>query len=213
MRAVVVWLIVAAAGCGSARLAPASARAQRGPAADRPVQRVVALGATCGSLQLHDVNPGDSSAPLEIEECQPTALVAADQTIRSALDFAGYHVIDAEQVNAVTARLHEVEVRRGLLGTRTARTDGVTFSDATPAEQAGILKELHADGVLTTRVWIGAGVGVSSRRTVAVQVRLATSADRTLVWARRCEIEVGVEQDPSAMQRAAQCAVAEAKTR
>jgi len=206
VRASLGWLALALAGCGSATLTPALTRARSGPAADQPIRRVVAMEATCGSLELHVVQPSSPSVRLEVLECGRDALAGADQSIRSALDFAGYGVIDAERVNAVAARRRELEERHGLLSTRTARTTGVTFADATPAEQADILKALGADGVLTTRVWIGAGTGFSSRRSVSVQLRLATAADRTLVWARRCEIEVGIEPDQSAIQRAARCA-------
>jgi hypothetical protein len=205
-RASIALLVLELAGCGSARLSATVTRSQWGPAAAGPVRRVVALGASCGSLQLHLVEPASSTTTLEVQECARDALTGTDQTIRSALDFAGYEVIDAEQVNAVTARRREVAVRHGIMVTRTTRTTGATFVDATPAEQTEILKELRADGMLAARVWIGAGVGFSSRRTVSVQLRLTTSTDRALVWARRCEIEVGVEQDPSAMQRAARCA-------
>jgi hypothetical protein len=199
--------------CGSAQLAPALTRAQQGPAAARTVRRVVALGATCGSLTLHLIERAAAPTTLEVRDCEPTALTATDQTIRSALDFAGYQVIDAEQVNAITARRHEVERRRDLLTTRSTRTEGETFPDATPVEQAEILRDLRADGVVTTRVWIGAGVGLSERRTVSVQMRLTAAPDRALVWARRCELEVGVERDPAAMQRAARCAAEGARAR
>jgi len=221
-RILIASLALEVAGCGSSRLAPALIRARSGPAAAQPIRRVVALGATCGSLDLHVVEPSSpsarpsptsSSSPLEVLECGRDALAAADQAIRSALDFAGYGVIDAERVNAVAGRRREIEERHGILASRTTWTTGATFADATPAEQADILKALGAEGVLTTRVWIGAGTGFSARRSVSVQLRLATATDRTLVWARRCEIEVGIEQDPSAMQRAARCAAEGARPR
>ena len=212
-RGAIALLVIGLAACGSAKLTPALTRAQQGPAAARTVRRIVALGATCGSLTLHLVEPAAAPATLEVRECEPAALTATDQTIRSALDFAGYQVIDAEQVNAVTARRHDVEERHDILVRRTTRTEGETFPDATPAEQAEILKDLRADGVLTTRVWIGAGVGLSTRRTVSVQLRLTAGADHALVWARRCEIEIGFEQDPSAMQRTARCAAEGARAR
>jgi len=200
-------LALGAGGCTSAELAAPQVHARIGPAAAQRVKRVVALPATCGSLALHMVRDATDHATWEVDECSRAALEGIDQAVRAALDFAGYEVIDAERVNATTAQRHEAEQRNGRGdGERTSQTVGATFNDATPFEQAEILQELGADGVLNTRIWIGADVGMSGRRTVAVQVRLVASRDRALVWARRCELEVGAGRDPLAMERAARCA-------
>lgn len=212
--AALATLALGAGGCTSAELAGPQVRARIGPAAALPIKRIVALPATCGSLALHMVPSATGQPTREVAECPRAALEGIDQAVRAALDFAGYEVIDAERVNAITAQRHEVEQYSGRGdGAHTSQTAGATFDDATPFEQAEILQELEVDGVLNTRIWIGADVGMSGRRTVAVQVRLVASRDRALVWARRCELEVGAARDPLAMERAARCAAEGARPR
>jgi hypothetical protein len=63
-------------------------------------------------------------------------------------------------------------------------TTGARFTDATPFEQRDILRERRADGVLSTRISIGADLGIGQRRTAIVQLRLL-AFDGTLAWARR----------------------------
>jgi hypothetical protein len=142
-------------------------------------------------------------------------MAAIDNAIRSRLEFHGFNVIDADKVNAVTATRREVEERRGFLRTATAETTGARFLDATPFEQREILRELGADGVLTTRISIGAGLGAGQRRTIVVQLQLLAAADGALAWARRCELEVGglLATDELAMVSGARCAVEGASVR
>ena len=199
-------MLATACATSSSELAAPRVLVRSGPAATRPIHRVVALPATCGSLQLERMDHLGGEPTFEVAECSPAALAGIDQAIRAAIDFAGLEVIDAERVNAVTATRQDVERRHALVASTTTETHGALFEDATPFEQAEILHELHADGVLNTRIWIGAGVGMSSRRTVAVQIRIVGATDHALAWARRCELEVGLVTDPVAIERAARCA-------
>lgn len=204
--------LVLATACSSSELAAPLIRARMGPAAQRPLHRVVARPASCGTLSSIAIpNAGDPQhSHWETRAmCSADAMTATDVAIRSILEFGGFEIIDSERVNAVTATRHEVEERKAFYTTKTTEQEGARFEDATPFEQADILRELGAEGVLTTRIWIGADVGFGQRRTVAVQVRLVAISDGALVWARRCEFEVGglVATDDVAMERGARCAI------
>lgn len=204
-RALLALLVV---GCTSAELAPPVYSAQRGPAADRHVKRIVALPATCGALSQTAVKTADGNMMAVPAKCPDQALASVNQMIRSQLDFLGMQVIDSDKVNAVTASRHEVEIRSKYQTTNTAEVHGSLFDDATPKEQADILRELGADGVLSTRVFIGAGIGFAARRTVVVQVRLRTADNGTLIWAHRCAVEIGgIDFDIDGIQDAARCAM------
>jgi hypothetical protein len=204
---VLLMTLLMSVACTSAQLAPPVLRTRKGPGDPRAVKRVVALPATCGALSLERVETADPHAPLFLpRKCPEQALKGVDQAIRSALDFQGLVVIDSERVNAVSATRHEVEVRRGYSATVRTEQQASMFEDATPLEQVEILRELRADGLLNTRIFIGAGMGLSARRTVTVQVRLRT-VDGALVWARRCDVEVGLTMDQAAIEQAAKCAI------
>jgi len=198
-------------GCSSVELAPPVIRARMGPAAERSVRRVVALPATCGALTQIRIETADPAHPIweTRAACPAITMAAIDTAIRSSLEFGGFEIIDSERVNAVTATRHEVEQRTSHYATKTTEQVGARFEDATPFEQTEILRELRADGVLNTRIWVGAGVGAGQRRVIAVQIRLLSTTDGALVWARRCELEVGglIVTDEVAMERGARCAV------
>jgi hypothetical protein len=197
--------------CTSAELAPPAVRLRTGPAAARPMRRVIALPATCGSLTVVPIETEDSPHPRweTRATCPADAMASIDDLIRSGLELRGFRIIDADKVNAVTATRREIQERRGFLQTTTTVTVSSLFVDATPFEQRDILRELGAEGVLTARIAIGAGLGIGQRRTVIVQLRL-TAADGTLAWARRCELEVAgllVASDELAMDRGARCVI------
>jgi hypothetical protein len=204
------WLLLLV-GCTSAELAPPVYSAHRGPAADRVVRKIVALPATCGALSQTGAKAADGSIIAVPAKCPNKALASVNQMIRSQLDFLGMQVLDSDKVNAVTASRHEVEVRKKFDTTITAEWQGSLFDDATPKEQADILRELGADAVLSTRVFIGAGIGFAARRTVVVQVRLRTADNGTLIWAHRCAVEIGgIDFDIDGIQDAARCAMGKA---
>ncbi|MEO8703885.1 MAG: hypothetical protein ABI867_27800 [Kofleriaceae bacterium] len=202
------WMIVLA-GCSSAELAPPVLRARSGPAIDRAVHRVLAVPASCGTLSLVRVDTADPDRPTfqTRAACPPDALHAIDIAVRSSLEFGGFQIIDSEQLNAVTASRLQIErTTDGGPSSVETHTDGARFEDATPFQQTAILADLRAEGLLTIRISVGAPVGFSQRRTVAVQAQLL-ALDRALVWARRCELEVsGFTTDEVAMERAARCA-------
>lgn len=218
LRLVALAAASALPACPGAELAPPVLRVRAGPAAERVVRRVVALPGSCGTLTDIRVPTGDPETPYVWERrvaCPANTMTAIDNAIRSSLEFGGFDIIDADKVNAVTATRREIEERRGFLHRTTTETEGATFLDATPFEQLEILRELAADGVLTTRVSVGAGVGAGQRRTVVVQLRLVAAADGALAWSRRCELEVGglFTTDELAMERAARCAIEGAAAR
>jgi len=211
VRLVALALALALAGCTPmVEPQPPIQHMRIGPAGGRPLRTLVALPASCGALTYAPVDTRDPSSPgFELPaECSAAALAAVDVAIRSTLALGGYDVVDSERINLVTAERHEQEQRSAWSATRTIDQRGARFEDATPIEQARVLGELHADGVVTIRVWIGAQVGFAGRRAVVVQVRLL-ARDGALAWARRCEIEVAgvLARDPVAMERAARCAI------
>jgi hypothetical protein len=216
---------LALSACASAELAAPVLRARTGPAAERPVRRVVATPSTCGTLGLSIIGAGPHAQVQQHVRCTATAMRAVDQLVRANLELGGFSVIDAEKVNAVTAARREVQLRRqhltvqerpGLVLARDGaeavttevETQGARFEDATPREQQEMISELGAQGVLATRITIGAGVGIGMRRLATVQLQLVEMPARALVWARRCELEVGglFISDELAMERAARCA-------
>jgi hypothetical protein len=219
--------VLCVAACASVDLAPVQIRATPGTASGRGLKRIVALPATCGTMQ--EPWPNVPNTPPRDEDktkpnanyhydhatalCSVESLAGVDQIVRSSLDFHGYEVIDAEGLNAISATRHEVVDRNETIvrvrhetGGRMIETRGALFEDATPREQAAILRELHADAVLVTRVWYGTGSGIGNRHDLIVQIRLATTPDRTLVWARRCVQEVGLIGDAIGLERATRCA-------
>ena len=218
--AVALAIALAIPACASEELALPELHVHLGPARARVLHRVVALPASCGStvLEAPAGAPPPTATPAPVTGsaamaadvaaalCSPDALLGVDQAVRSALDFAGYEVVDAEQLNAVTASRHEIVERHALQERRTIETRGALFEDATPREQAQILAELGADALLSTRVWFGTGVGAANRHHVTVQVALTASSDDALVWARRCSLEIAVLGDAAAVERAARCA-------
>lgn len=213
-RSVVIFGLLATASCTSVELAPPRLTARNGAASRRTIRRVVALPTTCGGL----INPALPSNQPNVDpayipgRCPEQALKGADQAIRSSLDFQGYSVIDSEKVNAVTASRHEIEVRSSFSTSKTIEQHGALFEDATPNEQNDILRELGADGILNTRVFVGSSMGLGMRRTVVVQIRLRAVEDGALAWARRCELEVGgLITDAVAIEQGAKCAIEGAK--
>lgn len=203
----------ATAACSSVELAAPVVRGRVGPAAERPVRSIVALAASCGTLSMVRV-PINASDGMWVQQaaCSADALGAVDQKVRSSLELGGFSVIDSERVNAITGTRREVQERRQYYGSVRSSSEieqrGARFEDATPLEQRALLAELGAQGLLTTRVTIGASVGAGQRRVVTVQLQLLDVPERQLVWSRRCELEVGglFATDEAAMASAAGCA-------
>lgn len=218
MRRAALLAALACAACTSANLAPPRLRTRVGKR-DPAIHRVVALGATCGSLndieQVH--RPSGSAYPDSFSKPCPTQQVSGvDASIRSFLEFHGYRVIDSERLNATTVSRLEVRRRRstswGESSSVRVELRGTRFEDATPAMQDEILGELGADALLSARIWVGAGKGASRRRDVEVLIRMLHIPSGELAWATRCRVEAGMETNDQPIMKAARCAV-EAATR
>lgn len=228
----VIWMALVSAsvsmlGCrGSSELAGPDIRLRKGPAYEQPIRRVVALRSTCGALTAVDAagqNPdtlaGQQGGKTKrdkkervtfAEECPEKHMDGVDALVRSALAFQGFSVLDSETVNATTFKRKEIRDKRSTDGvervTRLAEARGSRFIDATPMVQDEVLAELGADGIVNTRIWIGAGVGLSVRRNVDVQIRLLHVPSAELVWAVRCRVEAGFELNERPIMKAARCA-------
>jgi hypothetical protein len=169
--------------------------------------------ATCGSLSPSSrrrPTADDGWRPLDTT-CLAEDIQFVDSYVRAALAFRGMSVIDGETINLATRQRTEErdETSSGDDRTewRTAQIRGALFADATPAEQAVVLDQLGADGILGARVWIGAEHGIGARRTAMVQLRVLDARSGELIWASRCEVEIGgLVTDAVAVQRATECA-------
>ena len=217
IRLVFILLALCAVSCLSAELAPQKARIRLGPAHGKSIRRVVALPAACGSLALAPEGAGTSvssfDAPSSLHsECAARDVAAVDNSVRALLEFQGFDIIDSEKVNAETRVRTETENRIVSSGyessSKETEISGAKFADATPKVQQAILGELGAEGLLNTRIWISAEVGMGGRRTIEVQVRLLHAPTGQLAWAKRCELEYGgIVSDTEAMEKAVRCAV------
>lgn len=210
MRAAAAVLSLCLCACTSVGLAGTRVHTRRGPAHDRPIVRVAALPATCGSLASMDFDrPGEEQS--RAAECPSLQVEGVDAAVRSALDFRGYRVVDSETINATTLARIEVEERQRAGEHehmhRRIELRGTRFADATPAMQNAILHDLNAEGLLVTRIWVRAGRGMSARRTVEVMVSLFHLQSGEQAWASRCEVEAGLELNEAPIMEAARCAV------
>ncbi len=234
-RLAVALALAALSACASVELAPADLRTRRGPAAARPVRRVVALPATCGTLAFPPPQHDEAAAAAAAQQppepdpsnpyrswrvfslCDDAHMAGVDARVRALLEFRGMDVIDSERVNAETRRrVERAESTSSRLGaeppatseSRAIDVEGAVFLDATPAMQEAIAADLGADGLLNTRIWIGSPEGMGSRRRIEVQLRLLHLPEQEMVWASRCGVEIaGVESDSQGMEEAARCAV------
>ncbi len=217
-RSIILALSLLLVACSSVELLPDRVRVRTGPAAGMKTRKVVALPATCGALSAlaPTAETSQSTASALTSECAPPDVEGVDGSVRAALEFQGFQVIDSEQLNATSReRIEKIETTRSVSQgvrspeswSREVERRGATFVEAPPSLQKSILEELGADGLLSTRIWIGASTGLSARRAVEVQVRLLNVPTGKLVWARRCTLEVGgLITDAMAMERAARCA-------
>jgi hypothetical protein len=222
-RSIMLLALLLGVACSSVELLPDRVRVRTGPAAGTKTRKVVALPATCGALSTLAGSPSESTGNPLTSECAPPDVEGVDGSVRAALEFQGFQVIDSEQLNATSReRIEKIETSRSVSQgvrspeswSREVERRGATFVEAPPSLQRSILQELGADGLLSTRIWIGAATGLSARRAVEVQVRLLHVPSGKLVWARRCTLEVGgLITDAVAMERAARCATRGATAR
>lgn len=164
---------------------PPQVVSRQGAAIDHPIRRIVAVTPTCSQITSPTLGP--NAQPMPATEC--AAADTADVRVRSELAFRGFEVIDAELVNVVTARHHEVIVEQNdRVVSSTREVIGARFTDATPLEQAAILGDLNADALLMTRILLTEGEEHLDH--VDLQLEMRTAAGQRLVWGRRCSLDV-----------------------
>lgn len=207
-------------GGGTVVLTP---EVHRGPANGARPSRVLALSASCGSVEL---------------SCPHRYIETVDGIVRSSLDFAGYAVVQPDQLRAETRQRHEVHEReresRQSSGTvHTERTlgfdrtttsagqsvverekstivlDGPGFDDLTVSDRRAVLSDAGADAVLAVRVVIGAQHGVwSPDQEVEVMVKLGMDEGRQMAVAARCVASSNnFATVEAALEHATRCAV------
>ena len=91
------WLFALCA-CSSVELAQPVIRARRGPAADRPVRRVVALPATCGAVTLERMETADPAHPSWVQ-------LGGLQFVLATIGFGGWLYLMPSWVAAVACVL------------------------------------------------------------------------------------------------------------
>jgi len=212
MRALAFLLVFSQAACSSVEFERPVLSAKNGPAFEKRVHRIVALPASCAAVAIDYRNADpDQKGRGPYSRCPLEGLVAIDEAIRGTLEFQGHHVIDAERVNRETANRVEILQRHDLRTTTTIELSRSLFADATPSEQRDILRAVEADGVLETRIYLGATIGMTHRRPVVVQVRLRLAEDDNLIWVRRCELETNVLDEKAANEAGARFARVKAR--
>lgn len=174
------------------------ARVTKGPAFDDPPFKLLALPAVCRSA--------------DFAQCHPAHEKAVDSAARMSLEFAGYTLVDSEQVNSHTrARIeHTSETRSGTSTEETSEVTvtGTTFGEATPAQQRALMVEMGLDGLLHASVLMGPARGASQQRTVQVQLQVTRIRDDRLAWSTRCSVETGdFHSTEQAIELATRCAL------
>ena len=216
-------LLVTLAACGSGTQVQLRPQVQLGPASHEQANKVLALSATCGSVEF---------------ECPEEYVAVVDGIVRSTMDFAGYTLVEPRTLRAETRdrqETHEKEVVESESASttkvdrtldfddnidsrhssRTTRTHSVTvlsgsnFEDLDVATRKQVLADAGADSVLTVRIVVGAEVGVwAPNQNVEVMVKLGVEGGDSMAWASRC---IASSNDFStvnaALENAARCAV------
>lgn len=203
MRFFLGLAICFALGCSSSSFRQPIHETRQGPASHAALRRVVVMPSTCGSFLTFRDTEGNTSRP----RCKALQLETVDTLVRVELDFRGFDVV-AAKVNATTfSRIENISQQgQSSKSVRVVRS-GSSFADVTPRIQDQIIKDLGADGLLLTRIWLGAGIGASSRHEVLVQVSMIDTKSSELVWARKCSIETNLLGE-EAILKATRCAMA-----
>ena len=148
--------------------------------------------------------------------CPREYIDTVDGIVRSSMEFAGYTLIQTDQLKAETRKRyeeHEAETASSDTSTssKVERTldfddrytttshsesqverskvilDGSLFEDLSVTERKAVLAEAGADGVLVVRIVMGAQTGVwTPNQNVEVTVKLAVDSGDTMAWAARC---------------------------
>ena len=132
--------------------------------------------------------------------CGPSHQHAVAEATRMALEFDGYSIVDSELLRAEMLRRHQTGSRDEVVG-------GTLFAEASPAEQHQILRDVGADGVVTTTLTISQARGAEAARTVAVEMAVLL-LDGELVWWSQCRAESGyAASNEEAIDTATRCAI------
>ncbi len=177
---------------------PPVAHVRRGPAFDEPPARVLALPATCQAV--------------EADVCRPEYPPAVENAARMALEFAGATLIDSELVNTHVRRRREHIQESSSVGWSSRSTEvevaGITWNEASPAEQRDLARELRIAGFLRSDILIGGARGWAQQRTVEVRLEVRRAADGAQVWTSRCAVETGDHHaTEQALELATRCAL------
>lgn len=222
MATAIAWLSVScfATATSEQTLHP---EVQYGPGKNVQPKKVLALSATCGSMEL---------------KCPQSYITTVDGIVQSSMEFAGYALIDADTLrkdSGTRREEHHSEVTthdsssnhddsRGLLvggresSGRESRTEihrstvwleGAKFQDLSVTDQQVVLKRARVDGVLVARIVIGAQTSDwGPDQTVEVMVKLGVEDGFTMAWAARCSANSAQFTTVSAaLEHATKCAV------
>ncbi len=221
MSRLILLAVVFAASCASRSTPVLVPQVQAGPSAQIPAKRVLALSASCGSVEF---------------ECPPEYVSVVDGIVRSSMDFAGYSIVDPATLRNDARERNEVREREVITRdsssstetervldfdtsthsgskSRTVKTKKVTylsgagFNDLSVTERKNVIADAGADSVLTVRIIVGAQVGVwAPNQQVEVMAKLVI--DDNMAWASRCMASsndfTSVE---AALENAARCAI------
>lgn len=212
-----------ASACGSTNQVQLRPQVQLGPASHEQATKVLALSATCGSVEF---------------ECPDEYVAVVDGIVRSTMDFAGYTLVEPRTLRDENRDRHETREKEVIetenaSSTRVERTldfddevissgssrttrkrtvtvlTGSNFEDLDVGTRKKVLAEAGADSVLTVRIVVGAEVGVwAPNQNVEVMVKLGVEGGDAMAWASRC---IASSNDFStvnaALENAARCAV------
>jgi hypothetical protein len=164
-----VLLAAGLAACTTAAPRPLTAAIQTGPAFDARPRRVLVLDTECGTL----------ATP-----CPPAYRAAVDSIVRGRLEFAGYALVQPDQLKldtrGRTEQIVATEAQSSSQGTTTfektlsrdskvtsesaeqsssrratTTLDGSIFEDLSVADRQEVIRQAGADAVATVRVVIG----------------------------------------------------------
>jgi hypothetical protein len=205
-------LLIVLTGCPWTAPTPL-ARVYHGPAFRAPAQTLAALPVVCAT---------------EPELCTPAHAAAVANATRMTLEFAGYSVVDSELLNAemrrrttkaavpVAARAPDLEPAAqrnefrpppNAIPDESEVSGGVTWTQASPAQQQDLLGAIGVDAVLQTRVGFGVAHGLSGQRTITVSMTVSR-LDAAVVWASSCDVETGdYHSNEQAIELATRCAL------
>jgi hypothetical protein len=196
-----------------------------GPGAAARPEKILVLGASCGSLEYH---------------CPTELTTAADAIVRGGFEFAGFAVVDSDQLRATNRARHEEhrdeeQTTHSLSHTddehdlspfdrhvtsttsTTARDhsdlvvlDGPSFEDLSVEERRALFARSGADAVAKVRVVIGGTHGTmwSPEQPIETIVTLWVDRGETMAWAARCTTTAGRFQTiTSALEHVTRCAI------